>query len=195
MQWLLYAKSIGCDARRDDSLETRSFPRRKRRALPSHNGMHATSLRKPVAKARILGSDLPGGCSMHITMNRLPPVVWVLLAALTAAGQQAPTAPMILKGTTMGAVTFSHSAHLRVAAKCEICHHASKPQKPPKSPQEACTDCHTKPATAPVNTTLQAAFHNSAANAGLCVTCHKTENAEGKAAPIKCADCHKKESQ
>jgi len=40
---------------------------------------------------------------------------------------------------------------------------------------------------------LQAAFHNPSATSGLCITCHKTENAEGKAAPVKCADCHKKD--
>jgi hypothetical protein len=99
-----------------------------------------------------------------------------------------------MKGSTMGAVTFPHSAHVHVAGRCEICHHASKPEKPLKSPQEACTDCHTKPQTPPVKTGLQAAFHNPTATTGLCITCHKTENARGKAAPVKCADCHKKEA-
>ena len=131
---------------------------------------------------------------MHITMNRLLLAVAVLLAALTAAAQQAPTSPVTLKGPTMGAVTFSHSAHLRVAAKCEVCHHPSKPEKPLKSAQQACTDCHTKPPTPPVKTGLPVAFHNTSASTGLCITCHKTENAEGKAAPVKCADCHKNEN-
>jgi hypothetical protein len=94
----------------------------------------------------------------------------------------------------MGAVKFPHQTHTRVAGKCEVCHHASKPEKPPKSQQEACTDCHTKPATPPVKIGLPAAFHNPSASAGLCISCHKTENTEGKAAPVKCADCHKKES-
>ena len=113
------------------------------------------------------------------------PRFWLLqLACLTlvtsiAFGQQAPSAPLKLKGPTMGSVTFSH--------------HVSKPEKPLKSPQEVCTDCHTKPPTPPVKTGLPAAFHNSAATAGLCITCHKTENARGKAAPLKCAECHKKE--
>jgi hypothetical protein len=110
-----------------------------------------------------------------------------------AFGQQAPSAPVKLKGPTMGGVTFSHSAHTRVAGKCEVCHHSAKPEKPLKSPQQACTDCHTKPPTPPVTTGLPAAFHNSAGTAGLCITCHKTENARGKAAPVKCVDCHKKE--
>ena len=94
----------------------------------------------------------------------------------------------------MGAVKFPHSAHTRVAGKCEVCHHLSKPEKPLKSAQQACTACHTKPPTPPVKIGLPAAFHNSGATAGLCITCHKTENAEGRAAPVKCADCHKKET-
>ncbi len=94
----------------------------------------------------------------------------------------------------MGAVKFPHAAHLKVAGKCAVCHHASKPQKPLKAPQEACIDCHTKPVSPPVTTGLQAAFHNPTATSGLCITCHKTENGRGKAAPVKCVDCHKKEN-
>ena len=112
----------------------------------------------------------------------------------SVVAQQAPTGPVTMKGPSMGAVKFSHATHTHVAGKCEICHHASKPEKPLKSPQEACTDCHTKPPTLPVKTGIPAAFHNPAATAGLCITCHKTENSQGKAAPVKCADCHKKEA-
>lgn len=111
-----------------------------------------------------------------------------------AFSQEAPSAPIVLKGATMGAVKFPHASHARVAGKCEVCHHTSKPQKPLKSPQEACTDCHTRPPTSPVTIGLPAAFHNPSASSGLCITCHKTENAQGKAAPVKCADCHKQEN-
>jgi hypothetical protein len=114
-------------------------------------------------------------------------------ASSPAASQQAPTEPITLKGPSMEAVKFPHSAHTRVAGKCEVCHHASKPQKPLKSAQQACTDCHTKPPTPPVTTSLPAAFHNPSATSGLCISCHKTENTEGKAAPVKCAHCHQKE--
>jgi hypothetical protein len=110
----------------------------------------------------------------------------------SAFPQTAPAAPIVLKGAPMGAVRFDHTAHSKVAGKCEVCHHASKPQKPLKAPQEACTDCHTNPATPPVTIKLQAAFHNSTATSGLCIDCHKTENGNGKAAPVKCVDCHKK---
>jgi len=108
-----------------------------------------------------------------------------------ALAQTAPTAPIILKAP-MGAVRCDHTSHLKVAGKCDVCHHPSQPQKPLKSPQEACTDCHTNPATPPVTTKLQAAFHNPSVTSGLCIDCHRTEDANGKAAPVKCADCHKK---
>ncbi len=94
---------------------------------------------------------------------------------------------------TPGTVTFNHKAHAvdrKIA--CTTCHHASKPEKPSKSAQEACGDCHTKPATAPVKTSLQAAFHNPTAKSGLCIDCHVKENAAGKKAPTKCMECHKK---
>ncbi len=116
----------------------------------------------------------------------------VILTCGSALGQSAPQGPIILKGAPMGAVKFDHTAHLRVAGKCDVCHHASKPQKPLMSPQEACTDCHTKPPTPPVSTSLQAAFHNPTATAGLCIDCHKRQNASGKATPVKCAECHQK---
>jgi len=118
----------------------------------------------------------------------------LMMACGSAICQQAPAAPVVLKGPTMGAVRFPHAAHTRVAGKCEVCHHPSNPEKPLKAPQEACTDCHTKPPTPPVTVGLPAAFHNAAASAGLCITCHKTENKEGRAAPVKCAECHKKDN-
>ncbi len=106
--------------------------------------------------------------------------------------QSAPQGPMVLKGAPLGGVKFDHTTHVKVAGKCDVCHHASKPDKPLKSPQEACTDCHTKPPTPPVTTSLQAAFHNPTATAGLCIDCHKRQNASGKATPVKCAECHQK---
>ena len=122
----------------------------------------------------------------------------LLFAALGPAPpthcQQPPAKPVVLHGPTMPAVKFPHAAHLRVAGRCEVCHHPDRAAKPLKAPQEACTDCHTRPPKPPVTVGLPAAFHNPGATAGLCITCHKTENAEGKAAPVKCADCHKKDT-
>jgi nitrate/TMAO reductase-like tetraheme cytochrome c subunit len=114
----------------------------------------------------------------------------VILVGAIALAQKAPTAPIVLKGAPNGAVTFDHSKHAGV--KCETCHHASKPEKPAKAAQQACTDCHTKVAQAPMKTKLQAAFHNPTAQSGICIDCHKKEAAAGKAAPTKCAQCHKK---
>lgn len=128
------------------------------------------------------------------TMAAILTLMSLTILCGSVLSQEAPSAPIVFKGPTMGAVSFPHSAHTRVAGKCEVCHHASKPAKALKSPQQACTDCHTKPPTPPVTTGLQAAFHNPTATAGLCVTCHKTENSHGKAAPVKCADCHKQDN-
>lgn len=116
----------------------------------------------------------------------------VLMICGSAWAQKVPQGPIILKGAPMGGVKFDHTSHLKVAANCSVCHHDSKPEKPLKSPQEACTDCHTKPPTPPVTTSLQGAFHNPSATAGLCIDCHKKQNNAGKAAPVKCAECRQK---
>ena len=124
-----------------------------------------------------------------------------LLAALCASGPvsaaQAPKEPetAVLTGSPLGPVTFAHKAHTkdRGAAKCETCHHPSKPEKPMKSAQQKCTDCHTKVATPPMKTKTQAAFHDPMAKKGTCVDCHVQAAAKGnKKVPAKCADCHKK---
>lgn len=120
-------------------------------------------------------------------------VLVLLLAPAIVAAQAPPDQVITLPGGTIGKVRFDHPSHLKVAAKCEVCHHASKPEKPLKTSQQACTDCHTRPATPPVTTNRQAAFHNPTATAGLCITCHKTENQQGKSAPVRCPECHKPE--
>jgi nitrate/TMAO reductase-like tetraheme cytochrome c subunit len=74
-----------------------------------------------------------------------------------------------------------------------MCHHASRPEKPASSAQQACRVCHASAATPPMKTKLQAAFHNPTATAGICIDCHKTSNNKGLATPVKCLDCHKKE--
>ena len=115
--------------------------------------------------------------------------VFVLMVAALAFAQTPPT--VVQLPAPNGAVKFDHAAHMKVG-KCTDCHHASKPEKPLKSQFEKCSDCHTNPATPPVTTKLQAAFHNPTATAGTCINCHKTSAAAGKPAPTKCADCHKK---
>jgi len=113
----------------------------------------------------------------------------------TAAGSKTAAAKdvVVLTGAPIGGVKLSHKLHVdRAANDCAKCHHASKPQKPEKTPQQACSDCHTKVAAAPMKTKYQAAFHDQTAQKGTCIDCHKAQNAKGKKAPVKCADCHKK---
>ncbi len=115
--------------------------------------------------------------------------------AAAADDQKQPKDSYILTAPP-GGVKFNHKLHSteRTGSKCETCHHASKPEKPLKAAQEACSDCHTKTATPPMKTKLQAAFHNPTATAGTCINCHKAENAKGKKAPVKCMECHKKDN-
>jgi hypothetical protein len=117
----------------------------------------------------------------------------LLLAGATISYAQMPKAAIIMKDAPNGAVTFDHPAHVKAAgAKCVTCHHASRPEKPATAPQQACRNCHTKDATPPMKTKRQAAFHNPLAKAGTCIDCHAKLVAEGKTAPTKCTDCHKK---
>jgi len=122
-----------------------------------------------------------------------------LVAALWGGARVAAQAPkepetVVLTGSPLGAVTFSHKLHTKTyGAKCESCHHASKPQKPLKAEHQKCTDCHTKVAAVPMKTKTQAAFHDPMAKKGTCVDCHVQSAAKGKTkVPVKCADCHKK---
>lgn len=122
-------------------------------------------------------------------------LVWAAGTLPAVAEQKKAPDTVVLKGAPMGGVKLDHKKHADVLkVKCETCHHASKPEKPLASPQQACTACHTKTATAPMKTKLQAAFHNPTAKAGTCIDCHSKEAAAGKKSPTKCAECHKKEN-
>ncbi|MBZ5627279.1 MAG: cytochrome c family protein [Acidobacteriia bacterium] len=100
---------------------------------------------------------------------------------------------IILKGNPMGGVKFMHTAHAKDRKiKCETCHHASKPEKPATAKEQACSECHTKVAVAPMKTTYKLAFHDAMAKKGTCIDCHTAENAKGKKAPTKCTECHQK---
>jgi hypothetical protein len=123
----------------------------------------------------------------------------ILLAALCASHPMAAQASKgpdtaVLTGSPLGPVTFQHKAHITDrGAKCEQCHHPSKPEKPLKADNQKCTDCHAKTATPPMKTKLQAAFHDPMAKKGTCIDCHVQAAAKGnKKVPAKCADCHKK---
>jgi hypothetical protein len=102
---------------------------------------------------------------------------------------------VLLKGNPTGAVKYPHAKHAGLAnVKCDLCHHASKPEKPLGSKYQKCQECHTTVAVAPMKTKAQAAFHDPTAKKGLCVDCHLKRVAAGKKAPVTCPACHKKEN-
>ena len=80
-------------------------------------------------------------------------------------------------------------ARRQVEIACTTCHHPSRAQTPVASEKRACSDCHTMPATPPMKTSLQAAFHDPRGASGTCIDCHKQK---GGSAPVKCLECHKK---
>ncbi len=109
------------------------------------------------------------------------------------AADKTPQDTYILKGNPMGGVKFMHKLHATDRKiKCDTCHHASKPEKPATAKEQACSDCHTKVAVAPMKTTYKLAFHDAMAKKGTCIDCHLAENAKGKKAPTKCTECHQK---
>ena len=120
-------------------------------------------------------------------------VLAIVICAILVQAQNVPKT-VVLKGSLLGPVTMDHALHFSKKIPCETCHHASKPEKPKTSPYEACENCHTMVAEAPMKTKLQAAFHDPMAKKGLCIDCHLKEAATGVAAPTKCMDCHKKAS-
>jgi hypothetical protein len=129
-------------------------------------------------------------------LSACAPLVVGALCAGSPVAAQAPKEPdtVVLTGSPLGSVTFQHKIHTKErGAKCEACHHASKPEKALKAEHQKCGDCHTKVAVAPMKTKLQAAFHDPMAKKGTCVDCHLQAAAKGKTkAPAKCGDCHKK---
>ena len=114
----------------------------------------------------------------------------------SAEPKKVPTQDVfMLRDSPLGVVKFEHKLHQeRAANKCETCHHASRPEKPAKAAQQSCFDCHTKPPQSGMKTGRQGAFHSPTAQAGTCIDCHKIQNAQGKKAPTKCMECHKKEN-
>jgi hypothetical protein len=127
----------------------------------------------------------------------VPVIVLSLMLCMGAAFQPQEKSPevVILKGNPMGGVKFNHAAHVKlIGLTCESCHHASKPEKALKAPHENCQNCHTRTVAAPMKTAAKNAFHDGPAKKGTCIDCHIKEAAAKKAAPLKCAECHKKEN-
>ena len=138
--------------------------------------------------------------SMETTMNR--PTGWAAFLLVLVFGgfaetkAEVPKDIMVLTGSPLGGVRFEHKLHVtRAGNNCATCHHPSRPEKAASAPQQACSDCHTKVAAAPMKTKHQAAFHDPMAQSGLCIDCHKADKAKPKKAPLGCMDCHKKENK
>ncbi|HAL91422.1 MAG TPA: hypothetical protein DCM68_00120 [Verrucomicrobia bacterium] len=129
---------------------------------------------------------------MKKAMIAVAVILGIALVAGPAAAQTAPS-KVVLKGSPMGGVNFDHAKHTKLAggdAKCDTCHHASKPEKPLKSKTQKCQECHTKAVAAPMKTNTRGAFHDAMAKKGLCADCHTKAAAAGTKVPAKCADCH-----
>lgn len=121
-------------------------------------------------------------------------IVATVPANVSGQGAKAKDTIIMAKGKNpLGGVKFEHKLHETRDAKCETCHHPSKPEKPATMANQACSDCHTTPAKAPMKTNYQGAFHKPTGLTGLCIDCHKTANTKGSKAPLKCVDCHKKD--
>lgn len=133
---------------------------------------------------------------VHLALSLIAGLA-LLVSAPTVFGQAQGPDTVILIGSPMGGVKFAHKTHSTdyAGGKCETCHHPSRTEKPATAPNQKCSECHTKTAAAPMKTKYQAAFHNPLAKEGTCITCHLDQNKAGKAAPVKCADCHKKENK
>ncbi|HXW07543.1 MAG TPA: cytochrome c3 family protein [Vicinamibacterales bacterium] len=133
--------------------------------------------------------------AIHRVLGGISALAFALAFGAALAGQGKEPDTIVLKGAPMGAVKFAHKAHTAsYGAKCESCHHAAKSEKPAKTPQQACTDCHTKAVAPPMKTNTRAAFHDPMAKAGTCIDCHQQTAAKGKKPPLKCNECHKKEN-
>ena len=109
-----------------------------------------------------------------------------------AAQENAPDS-VVLTGSPLGGVRFSHVSHQDMT-ECTACHHESRPELTLSTPYQSCADCHTQAPTAPMTTSIRDAFHDAPARAGTCLDCHVSEAAAGKAAPLKCIECHKREN-
>ena len=66
------------------------------------------------------GGAILGGIVKVTRLLTLLGFAILLMLSGSALAQTAPTAPILLKGAPMGAVKFDHTAHLKVAGKCDV---------------------------------------------------------------------------
>ncbi len=87
-------------------------------------------------------------------------------------------------------VNFSHMIHSTdYGIDCTECHHNYEDGQnvwQNGDPVKKCVECHDPNTNQGNAKKLMMAFHDN------CQKCHKDQNKEGKNAPVKCDDCHKK---
>jgi len=89
-----------------------------------------------------------------------------------------------LEGAKFPPVKFSHAKHSTdYKVDCKVCHHK---EADPKVKVQKCTDCHDPAEAKNGASKAMDAYHKN------CIDCHKKAVEEGKAAPTKCNECHKK---
>jgi hypothetical protein len=118
------------------------------------------------------------------------------VTAVRGQGQAKEPDTVLMKRAPIGVVTFEHKrhAHDRKVA-CETCHHPARAGMAMKTPQQACSTCHTSKPAAPMKTSNRDAFHDALARKGTCIDCHVDLNAKAakkEVAPVRCATCHVK---
>ena len=180
-------------------------------AAPAPPPPHPAGTAAPVAVVAaqpLATTDPPAPVTARATLPEPPPTTAAVTslapprpAKESAATQPATTqrpAPQRPEGkitlpAKLGAVTFDHEGHAgKRAIACTTCHHPSLPQKPAASENQACRDCHTMPAAAPMKTSVQAAFHDPKGASGTCIDCHRRHQQDAAPPPVKCLQCHKK---
>lgn len=117
------------------------------------------------------------------------------LAVSDAAAQENAPDTVVLTGSRLGQVSFSHVGHADLT-ECVTCHHESRPEKPSASTTQPCTACHTSSPAPPMTTSIADAYHDRRATAGLCIDCHKEEaETAAEPPPLRCNECHVKKEQ
>ncbi len=178
------AFAFGCSQKSDEKPQQAAPVPAQEQAQPSPPQAPPPAVAEPAPAASVqpeAGQKPPTGASAQAPQAIAPP-------APTKAAAKPPAKPVLLTGAPLGGVLFEHGKH---ELPCDTCHHASRAPKPATAPQEACTNCHTKPPQPGMKTGKQAAFHNPTATGGLCIDCHKRS---GGTAPTRCTQCHKKEN-
>ena len=177
---------------RQSLIDSQSSPTSSRCSVSQHRepNLDWTNLSNAI-KSRRRGSGTIGsnkGAHMKKFLVILSVMaVAVFMSGIASAQEKAP-GTVILKGVADGRREVRPRQALE-DGRCEV-----RDLPPPvearegvKTAHQACQDCHTKAATAPMKTTTQGAFHKAMAKSGVCIDCHVKAVAAGKTAPAASA--------